>query len=79
MLTWDALPGAMFYRVVRSSSLEPHPKTIATGLTSPAFSEPAPVRGEAVTYTVLGVNANGPGAPSDPIKLTPRKAIPIEQ
>jgi hypothetical protein len=77
-LTWDAMPGAMFYRVARASSLEPGAKTVATGLTTPIFSEPAPVRGESVSYTVFAVDMNGMGAASEPVKLAPRKAIPRE-
>lgn len=77
-LAWDAVPGAMFYRVARASSLEPA-KTVANGLTTTLFTEPAPVRGESVTYTVIAVDTNGMGAASEPVKLAPRKAIPREE
>lgn len=39
-LTWEAVPGAAFYRVARSSSLESGSKTVATGLTTPILKEP---------------------------------------
>jgi hypothetical protein len=78
-LTWDPTPGAIFYRVARSSSLESGWKTVATGLTTPKFTEPAPERGESVTYTVLAVGHDGVSAASDPVRLAPRKATPVEQ
>lgn len=78
-VTWNPLPGAMFYRVARSSSLESGWKTVATGLTMPKFTEPAPERGESVMYTVLAVGHDGASAPSDPVRLAPRKATPVEQ
>lgn len=77
-LTWDPTPGAIFYRVARSSSLESGWKTMATGLTTPKFTEPAPERGESVTYTVLAVGHDGVSAVSDPVRLAPRKATPVE-
>jgi hypothetical protein len=78
-LIWDPTPGAMFYRVARSSSLETRWKTVGTGLTMPKFTEPAPERGESVTYTVLAVGRDGVSAASDPVRLAPRKATPVEQ
>ena len=69
-LTWNAVTGADFYRVVRTSSLEPNSKTIATGLTTPSFTEPAPERGESASYTIFAVSANGTSAASQPISVT---------
>jgi len=66
-LTWDAVPGAQFYRVVRTSSLEPAAKTVAMGLTTAKYSEPAPVRGETASYTVFAVGQSGVGAGSEPV------------
>jgi outer membrane protein assembly factor BamB len=68
-LTWNAVPGAEFYRVVRTSSLEPKPKTVATGLTTPSFTEPAPERGESAKYIVIAVGKDGAGSPSVPIAV----------
>lgn len=78
-LTWDALPGAMFYRVARASSLEPGARTVANGLTTPHFTEPAPERGEVVSYTVFAVGRDGASEPSVGVKLSPRKATPVEE
>ena len=45
-LTWAAVPGARVYRVLRTSTLESKANTVAMGLTTPSFTEPAPERGE---------------------------------
>jgi hypothetical protein len=58
-LTWAAVPGARVYRVFRKSTLEPEPKMIASGLTTPAYSEPEPERGESMSYVVAAVAADG--------------------
>ena len=77
-LTWKPNPEAMFYRVVRSSSLESGWKTVATGLTLPKFAEPAPEHGESLRYMVFAVGTDGASAASDPVRLATRKAIPVE-
>jgi hypothetical protein len=41
--------------------------------------EPAPERRESVTYTVLAVGHDVVSAASDPVRLAPRKATPVEQ
>lgn len=69
-LSWSAVPGAQFYRVLRSSTLEPEPRTLATGLTTPGFTEPAPAHGELARYTVVAVGINGASLPSAPIPVT---------
>jgi outer membrane protein assembly factor BamB len=58
-LTWAAVPGARVYRVFRNSTLEPEPKMIAAGLTTPAYSESEPEHGELSSYTVIAVAADG--------------------
>jgi hypothetical protein len=68
-LTWNAVPGARFYRVQRASSLEPKGTTIATGLTTPSFTEPAPERGEQATYSIIAVGQNGPAPRSAPVTV----------
>ncbi len=68
-LTWDAVPGARFYRVARASTLEPQAKIIATGLTKPAFTEPAPERGEQASYTIFAVGRNGASTASEPVMV----------
>jgi outer membrane protein assembly factor BamB len=58
-LTWARVPGARVYRVFRKSTLEPEPKVIAMGLTTPSYTEPAPERGESSSYAVVAVAADG--------------------
>ena len=57
-LAWAAVPGARVYRVFRKSTLEPKPKSVAVGLTTPTYTEPAPERGESVSYSVVAVAAD---------------------
>jgi hypothetical protein len=78
-LTWAAVPRAQVYRVFRKSTFEPEPKVIAMGLTTPAYSEPAPERGESMSYTVVAVAANGRvGAMSSAAKITSPKPKKME-
>jgi hypothetical protein len=69
-LTWNAVPGAQVYRVLRTSTLEPQPKVIAVGLTTGKFTEPAPERGESATYTVIAAGMNGVSEVSETVKVT---------
>jgi len=69
-LTWASVPGAHVYRVFRKSTLEPEPKMIAAGLTTPAYSEPEPEHGELSSYKVVAVAADGRvGAMSSAAKI----------
>jgi outer membrane protein assembly factor BamB len=77
-ITWNSVPGARFYRVQRTSSIEPQSKTVATGLTTPSFTEPAPARGESTGYTVFAVNSEGMSKASEAVKLPVGKAIQME-
>jgi len=77
-LTWNPVPGAQFYRVLRSSTLEPEGKTIAMGLTSLLFTEPAPQRGESASYKVVAVGAGGVSSESIPVIYTSRRPKPVE-
>ncbi|HEY4379625.1 MAG TPA: hypothetical protein VGN01_04720 [Acidobacteriaceae bacterium] len=69
-LHWNPTPGARFYRVTRTSSLEPKPRAVATGLTSPQFTEPAPERGEIAKYTIFAIGVDGVSAASEPVPVT---------
>jgi hypothetical protein len=69
-LTWNPAPGARVYRVLRTSTLEPQAKPVALGLTTATFTEPAPERGESVSYTVLAVGADGVSVMSEAVKVT---------
>ncbi len=77
-LTWNPVPKAKLYRVVRSSTLEHEEKTIALGLTMPQFTEPAPERGESASYRVVAVGADGSSAPSEPVTVTSPKPQPMK-
>lgn len=63
-LTWDPSAGATYYRVQRTSTLEPTARWAATGLTSPSFVEPATDRKVTVTYTVFAIGPAGVSAGS---------------
>ncbi|MDQ2832301.1 MAG: hypothetical protein M3Y50_00875 [Acidobacteriota bacterium] len=69
-LTWPKVPGVQIYRVSRTSTLEPEEKTVAYGLTTPAFAEPAPQRGETFTFRVVAVGVNGTSTKSAPVIVT---------
>lgn len=70
-LTWDAIPGARFYRVTRVSEHEPA-KIVAYGITSPSFTEAMYPR-DAAEYTVTVVGANGASAASKPAAVAAKK------
>jgi len=70
ILTWNPVNGARVYRVQRTSTQEPQSKTIATGLTTASFIQPAPLRGESAVYTVFAVDADGESSGSEPMKVT---------
>jgi len=71
-LTWKPVSGARIYRVIRSSTLEPE-KTVAMGLTSPQFVEPAPERGEITSYRIVAVGADGSTSVSESVTITSTK------
>lgn len=77
-LNWNPVEGALFYRVMRTSTLEPDAKTIAVGLTTATFIEPAPQRGESAVYTVVAVGRNGASAASQAARYTSPKPKPME-
>jgi hypothetical protein len=77
-LTWDVVPGAKVYRVLRTSTLEPESKLVAVGLTTGKFTEPAPERGESATYTIVAVGTNGVSKKSDAVKVTSPKPKQME-
>ncbi|SNT42567.1 hypothetical protein SAMN05421770_1141, partial [Granulicella rosea] len=77
-LTWNRVEGARIYRVSRSSTLEPEEKTIATGLTSLYFTEPAPERGESAHYRIVAVGPNGSSEKSPAVTVTSPKVKPME-
>jgi hypothetical protein len=77
-LTWDPVPGARIYRVLRMTTLEPVKKKVAMGLTTTTFTEPAPERGESAFYTIVAVGVDGVGAGSETVKVASPKLKPME-
>ena len=77
-LSWNPVPGARVYRVFRTSTLEPEAKTVALGLTTPKFTEPAPQRGESASYTVLAVGVDGVSDISEAVKVISPKPNRME-
>ena len=77
-LSWNPVPGAQVYRVFRTSTLEPEAKTVALGLTTPKFTEPAPQRGESASYTVLAVGVDGVSEISEAVKVISPKPNRME-
>jgi len=58
-LSWASVPGARYYRILRTSSHQPEEKIVAMGLTTESYTEPAPEKGESSSYAVVAVAANG--------------------
>jgi outer membrane protein assembly factor BamB len=79
MLTWDVVPGAKFYRVLRTSTLESESKLVAVGLTTAKFTEPAPERGESAAYTIVAVGTKGVSEKTDAVKVTSPKPKQMEE
>jgi len=69
------MPGANIYRVERTSTLEPATRTVGMGLTTAKFAEPAPERGESVTYTIFAVGRNGVSLGAEAVKITVPKPM----
>jgi hypothetical protein len=69
-ITWNAVPGAEFYRVLGTSTLQPETKILATGLTTPTFTLPTPEHGELARYTIVAVGVNGASPASQPLPIT---------
>ena len=70
-IAWSPVAQATTYTVERSDAGVAH--VVASGLTRPAFSEPAFKQGTA-EYVVMSVNANGSSVPSVAAKITIQKA-----
>jgi hypothetical protein len=78
VLTWSAVEGAQIYRVLQNSTFEPEEKTVAFGLTTPSFTEPAPERGEKVNFSVVAVGLNGATTRSPSVEVTSGKTKSME-
>jgi hypothetical protein len=82
-LTWDAVAGASFYRVERTSTHVANPRresgVVATGLTAPSFLGPPPDRGESATYTVFAVGRDGVSSASEAVTVGVARPVPPEE
>jgi hypothetical protein len=63
-LSWLASEDASTYTVKRFMNRAEPPETIASGLTSPAFTDISAGNGKTYEYVVTAANANGESAPS---------------
>jgi outer membrane protein assembly factor BamB len=72
-LTWNSTARASFYRIQRVSTREPKTKTVAMGLTSTTFTDPAPEPGESATYTIFAVGRNRVSLGSAPVMIALEK------
>ena len=70
VVTWNAGTDMLSYRVSRSTGLDPTARVIAAGLVTSRFSEPAPERGESVTYRVVAVGRNGASSASEGVTIS---------
>jgi hypothetical protein len=58
-LTWAPVPGARFYRILKTSSRQAEEKIVAMGLTTASYTEAAPEKGDSSSYAVVAVATNG--------------------
>jgi len=48
------------------------------GLTTAKYVEPAPERGESLSYTIFAVGNDGESEGSGMVTVAPQKAVPVE-
>jgi hypothetical protein len=48
------------------------------GLTTTKYVEPAPERGESLSYTIFAVGNDGESEGSSPVTVAPQKAVQVE-
>lgn len=60
-LTWGASAGATSYQVYRSEERNSRGESIASGVTSASYTDPAPTPGTSHYYSVRGTNSSGAG------------------
>lgn len=69
-LRWNAVPGARSYRVQRMSSRDPRETVVVRGLTTPAYTDDGPAKGEIVTYRIVAIGVQGTGVASEPVHVS---------
>jgi hypothetical protein len=60
-LTWGTSAGATSYQVYRSNDRHSRGESIASGVTSASYTDPAPTPGATHYYSVRGTNSSGAG------------------
>ncbi|MEO5714862.1 MAG: LamG-like jellyroll fold domain-containing protein [Luteolibacter sp.] len=75
-LTWNETAGADTYNVLRSTSSEGPFTTIASGLTTPAYSDFAATNGTTYFYVLTATNSAGTGLASTAVEATPVPVYP---
>jgi hypothetical protein len=78
-LTWNPVPGARYYRIYRKSTFQTEESMVAMGLTTETYTEPAPERGESLSYSIVAVAADGRASvTSQPVSIASPKVKPME-
>jgi len=70
-LRWEPVPGATSYIVKRRPVTHGHLVTVATGVTTPEYTDLMVGRDEVFQYVVIAVNAMGEGDPTRPVTAHP--------
>ncbi len=70
-LTWDAMPDAASYLVRRATASTGPFTTLASGLTTPAFTDTTAVSGTTYFYVVAAVGPGGTSGDSGQLQATP--------
>jgi fibronectin type 3 domain-containing protein len=77
-LSWTASSGATSYSVYRGTTSNGESTTpIASGLTSPAYTDNSAANGTKYYYYVTAVNSVGPSGPSNEVSATPSSSLPV--
>ena len=78
----DAQLGSSCWGTLLSRCAKQHPgargKDGCDGADAPEFAEPAPERGESMSYKIVAVGADGSSAPSETLTVTSPRAKPME-
>ena len=70
VLNWAAVPGARTYTVEIAEKADQAFTTMASGLTTPQFTDEAALNGHSYRYLVVAENSNGASAPSPQVSVS---------